>query len=131
MKEILEKISSKHKVFKGNGVPDDAIVSAEKLLGITFPAEYRKYLRECGVLSFGAHEIMGLGVEGYLNVVEATMKERGLGGTFPTDCVVIENVGIDGVLVIMDSAGRVYSLKGPSKRLVANSIAEYLESLLG
>lgn len=130
MNNILEKISSKFKVFKGRGVDDSAITAAERSLGIKFPDGYKRYLRECGVLSFGAHEIMGLGVDGYLNVVEATMKERELGGTFPSDCIMIENVGIDGARVVMEGTGRVHLLKGTSRKQIAESFAGYIELLL-
>ena len=109
MKTIIDEIAGHCKVYKGTGVSDEVIASAEQQLGLTFPSEYKTYLKECGVLSFASHEITGLGISGYLNVVEATKTERKLGGAFPEDCILVENIGVDGILVIMDTDGCVFS----------------------
>ncbi len=130
MTAVLEQISSKFKIFQGNGVSADEVKAAETRLGVTFPEEYKRYLRECGILSFGAHELFGLGVSGYLNVVEATEAERKIGRGISAGCFVIENLGIDGVLIIMDVTGNVFSVQGDSKRQIASSFVAYLKSLI-
>ncbi len=131
MKTIIDEIAEHCKVYKGTGVSDEVIASAEQRLGLTFPSQYKDYLKECGILSFASHEITGLGISGYLNVVEATEAERKLGGTFPENCILIENVGIDGVLVIMDSCGRIYAYQNGSSVPVAESFFNYITNLLG
>lgn len=130
MKEVLEQISNKFKIFKGNGASADEVKAAEDQLGVAFPEEYVQYLRECGILSFGAHELFGLGVSGYLNVADVTETERKIGRGIPDGCFVIENLGIDGVLIVMDAAGNVYSIHGDSKRQIASSFVSYLKSLI-
>ena len=130
MKTIIDEIAGHYKVYKGTGVSDEVIASAEQKLGVTFSSQYKAYLKECGVLSFASHEITGLGIRGYLNVVEATEAERKLGGAFPSDCILIENVGIDGVLVIMDSCGRIYEYQKGNRIPVAESFFNYITSLL-
>ena len=92
MKTIIDEIARHYKVYTGTGVSDEVIASAEQQLGVTFSSQYKAYLKEYGVLSFASHEITGLGVIGYLNVVEATEAERKLGGTFPSDCLLIFSI---------------------------------------
>ena len=130
MKEVLEQISNKFKIHKGNGASADEVKAAEDQLGVAFPEEYVQYLRECGILSFGAHELFGLGVSGYLNVVEATEKERKIGRGLPAGCFVIENLRIDGVLIVMDAMGNVFLIQGDAKRQIASSFVAYLKSLI-
>ncbi|MBQ6340436.1 MAG: SMI1/KNR4 family protein [Kiritimatiellae bacterium] len=130
MKTIIDEIAEHCKVYKGTGVSDEVIASAEQRLGLTFPSQYKDYLKECGILSFASHEITGLGISGYLNVVEATEAERKLGGTFPEDCVLIENIGVDGILVIMDAEGCVFSYQNGRKNAVAKSFFDYVKGLI-
>lgn len=130
MKTIIDEIAEHCKVYKGTGVSDEVIALAEQRLGLTFPSQYKDYLKECGILSFASHEITGLGISGYLNVVEATEAERKLGGTFPEDCVLIENIGVDGILVIMDTEGCVFSYQNGRKNAVAKSFFDYVKGLI-
>ena len=131
MKTIIADIAKHFKVYQGKGVTDQEIVAAEQRLGVAFPEQYKTYMKECGVLSFGSHEITGLGVDGYLNVVEATEAERKLGGSFPNDCILIENVGVDGILFVMDSTGCVYECHNGTKAIVAESFSLYLKKIAG
>lgn len=130
MKNIIEELESKTKIFHVGMVSQEEIDNAEKKLHIQFTEEYKSYLSNYGAISFGSHEITGLGVSGYLNVVTATEKERGLGGNFPDDCIMIENNGIDGILTIMDSNGIVYSFDGSTKTQIASSFSSFLRNLI-
>ena len=131
MKTIIADIAKNFKVYQGKGVADEVISAAEQRLGVAFPEQYKTYLKECGVLSFGSHEITGLGVTGYLNVVEATETERNLGGSFPNDCILIENIGVDGMLVVMNSTGCVYECHNGTKTIAAESFFPYLKKIAG
>ncbi len=73
---------------------------------------------------------MGLNVEGYLNVVTATQRERDLNPDFPAGYFVLENQGIDGLVVAVDEEGRVYSIQYKTKKMICNSISEYLDLCL-
>lgn len=130
MKSTIEKISKEYKVFQGRGVSADEVKNAEARLGVQFPDQYKQFLQECGIMSFGSHELLGLGVSGYLNVVETTETERTIGHGIPAGCFVIENVGVDGVLIVMDSSGNVYSIQGETKKMVASGFCAYIESLV-
>ena len=129
MKKLLEEIAQKTKVYQGKGVSSDEIVKAEKLLGISFSDEYKEYLKEVGFLSFFSHEFTGLGVDGYLNVVEATKSERELDKDFPSDSILLENEGIEGILILHDKTGAVYSYANGKIIKISDSLFDFLKSL--
>lgn len=130
MKNTIEELKAKSKVFQVGSVSQDEVHNAENKLNFHFSDEYKNYLSNYGAISFGAHEITGLGVGGYLNVVTATEKERSLGEKFPKDCILIENNGIDGLLTIMDVNGIVYSFDGTTKKKIASSFSEFLKNCI-
>lgn len=127
---IVDEIKKIPKLYHIKGCNTSQIKYAQKELGITFPEEYVDYVKEYGAISFYGTEWMGLNVDGYLNVVEATRQERKLNNYFPTDCFVIENMGIDGIITIADEKGFVYSLQYSKKEKICNSITEYLKLCL-
>ena len=130
MKMTIEELKAKTKLFQVGTVSQEEINNAENQLNLHFTEEYKNYLSNYGAISFGAHEITGLGVSGYLNVVTATEKERNLGGDFPKDCILLENNGIDGILTIMDEKGFVYSFNGKEKKQIAVSFSNFLKELI-
>lgn len=129
MKNLLEEIAKKTKIYQGKGVSADEIAKAEKSLALSFSDEYKDYLKEAGFLSFFSHEFTGLGSEGYLNVVEATKSERELDKDFPSDCILLENVGIDGLMILHDASGAVYSYANGKKTKISDSLFGFLKSL--
>ncbi len=76
---------------------------------------------EYGVVSFGCHEFMGLGGDDYLNVVEETLNERNIDSRFPKSCYIIENLRVDGILILQDSEGLIYEYcKGNLKKIFSS-----------
>jgi cell wall assembly regulator SMI1 len=69
---------------------DDDIKKAEKTLEVSFPTEYKEFVKKYG--SGGICEVDILGVEGadYASVVESTERYRNLG--LPNKYIVIKNV---------------------------------------
>lgn len=126
MSDLFKNV--KQKVYHLNGVEASDIVNAEKRLGIRFDEEYRNYLMQYGVVSFGSHELLGLGGDSYLDVVEETLRER-TAARFPKNCYLIENLGIDGILILQDTQGSVYELSDAGNRKIAGSFGEYIEQI--
>ncbi|MCR5769705.1 MAG: SMI1/KNR4 family protein [Butyrivibrio sp.] len=127
---IIDEIKKIPKLYHAKGCSISQIKDAQKSLGITFPDEYIDYVKEYGAISFYGTEWMGLNVDGYLNVVEATKQEREINDSFPIDCFVIENLGTDGIIVIVDENGIVYSFHSSKKEKICNSLVEYLQLCL-
>ena len=131
MMEVIKQIEAKHKVYHLSGCGVEEVIAAEKALELTFSEEYRNYLMNYGAISFGSHEFTGLGVDEYIDVVLATKEEKKLNQGIPNDCILIENLGIEGILILQDSNGVIYSLdeKGRLEK-IANSFSVYMKSLI-
>jgi len=105
----LKQLFENKNFFSTGGVAISEVEYAEKELNITFPEEYKELLLEYGAISCGSHEIAALGVEGYLNVVKLTKEERKLALNKNLDeYIVIQNMGSEGLLIVLDSTGNVY-----------------------
>lgn len=124
---IVEKIKQIDKLYYTKGCTTGQLKEAQNELDLVFPEEYIDYVKEYGAISFYGTEWTGLNVDDYLNVVEVTKQERELNSVFPTDCFVLENLAIDGLIVAVDENGNVFSIQHDKKILLCDSISEYLE----
>lgn len=127
MENIVEKISKIEHLYKLKGCKIEQIEAAQKELDLEFPEEFVDYVKKYGAISFYATEWTGLNVPKSLDVVHITEEERSLNPDFPKDCFVLENQGIDGIITVVDQDGKVYTVQYEKKRLLCNSISEYLD----
>ena len=130
MSNIVEKIRKIDGLYHAKGCSLQQVNEAQSKLNITFPEEYIDYVREFGVVSFYGTEWTGLNVEGELNVVEVTEQERSLNDRFPKECFVLENLGIDGVLIICNEKGQVFSIHFNEVKKICDSVSEYLDECI-
>ena len=130
MKTIIEKINTIENLYHAKGCTYKQINDAQEELGITFPDDYIDILREYGAISFYGTEWTGLNVDDYLNVVSVTEKEREMNNSFPSDCFVLENQGIDGLIVICNEVGEVFNLQYTKIEKIHDSIAGYLDECM-
>ena len=84
-------------------------------------------VKEYGAISFYGTEWPGLNVDDYLNVVSVTKQEREMNSDFPAGYFVLENQGIDGLIVICNEEGQVFSLQYSKVEKIHDSISGYLE----
>lgn len=125
---IIEKIKNIPNLHHLKGCTDIQIEEAQKELNLKFPAEYVEYVKAYGVISFYGTEWTGLNVNGYLNVVETTKEEKSRNKDFPNDCFVLENLGFENVLTIVNEKGNVFTIQiGKSPVSVCNSLSEYVD----
>jgi SMI1 / KNR4 family. len=130
MSNVFDEINKKYKMFKTKPVNEDAIKEAETKLGRVFSDEYKKYLMQFGAISFSSTELTGLNIDKYANVVDVTLKEIELNENFPKDCIVLENVGVEGVLILINSKGVIFEWKNNNATKIHGSMEEYLRSKL-
>jgi len=125
---IVDKIKTIPNLCHLTGCKTTQIKAAQKELDLDFSDEFIDYVKEFGVISFYGTEWTGLNVEGYLNVVDATKNERKLNKGFPQGFFVLENQAIDGILILVNSKGAVYSYQnGNLPTLICKSMSEYLD----
>lgn len=127
MSKLTDKINSIPNLLSTGGCTNEQISEAEKKLNLTFPEDFIEYTKNYGVISFFGTELTGLNVDGYLNVVDATLQEQKNNNNFPENYFVLENLYIDGILAVSDESGKVYSLQYDKKELLCNSFSEYLD----
>lgn len=129
-KSLIEKIKAIKDVDVYKGCTAQQIADAEKKLKLTFPKEYVDYVKEFGHISFGGVEWTGLNTKSYLNVVDATLKERKINKDFPDKHFVLEDFNIDCKIIIVNEASEVFLFQLNKKSPVANSISAYLDLCL-
>ena len=114
-------------IYKDRNVTDNDIKEIEEKLSIKLHNSLKDYLKSIGLFSYEDKEFFGLGVKGYKNMIKATSEERELNGNFPKDSVVLQNVGVDGLLVLVNTKGEVieWTPSGHNKT-VSNNLEEFL-----
>lgn len=127
MSNIIDKIKKIPNLYHIEGCSNQQIEKAQEALGIKFTEEFKDYVKTFGAISFYGTEWTGLNVEGYLNVVEVTKQEREFNSDFPSDCIVIENQGIDGVLVVMNETGKIFTVQYEKQDFLCDSLLKYLD----
>ena len=127
---IVEEIKKIPEVTVMNGCSDEQIAVAQNELGVTFPQEFIDYVKAFGCIDFYSTEWTGLNIEGRLNVVDATKKEMSVNPDFPKGFFVLENMGIDSKVIVVDSEGSVYLLQNANLEKISNSISEYLQKCI-
>ncbi len=124
----LKALFEGENVFSTGGVSLKEVEIAEKELGITFPEEYKELLVQYGAISVGTNEIAALGVEGYLNVVQLTKEERQLLPNNELETYfVIQNIGSEGLLIVLDSEGNVYEYANGILKHIYKDFYSYLK----
>lgn len=126
MSKLVDLLSAIPDALHVKGCTDSQIEKAQADLNMVFPEEYQDFLRNFGAMRFDGHEWFGLNVSGYLNVVEATQQEKGVNPAFPAKTFVLEDLGIDAKLIVVDEAGIVYLLQRTQKNKIAEKISDYL-----
>ena len=103
------------------------VTAAEKELGVIFAEDYREYVLKYGVISARGIELTGVTTAKRLDVVTVTKAEREM-ASIPENMYVIENVAIDGIVVLQNTAGEVFSIAPlePLKR-ICSSLSESVE----
>lgn len=130
MNSINDKITMINKLYHVKGCSLKQIIEAQNDLGIAFPDEYIDILKKYGAISFFGTEWTGLNVDNYQNVIYITKQERNLNPCFPPNCFVLENQGIDGILIICNEKGEVFSLQHSKIKKIHNSISNYLNECI-
>lgn len=125
---IIDTLNKLQNIVTGSRATDDQIERAEEDLGLNFAPEYIRYVKRFGVFSASTIELTGITDTARLNVVSATKRERKLNSKIPNDMYVIENLAIDGFVVLQDISGVIYYISPcyePKKMF--KSLEEYIE----
>lgn len=99
--EFVRALGARDDAVVGEGAPNEAIDLAEDQLGVTFPRDFREYLKRFGHVEVGHLELFGLGdgIPSYLDIVQVTTSERNEAG-----CPLPKHL----IPVMNDGAGNLY-----------------------
>jgi len=112
-------------------VSREDICKAEASLNLIFAQEYKEYLSVFGTIYSDVVAISGLGGKPYDDVIELTEKCRSVNAQIPRTFYVVEDVGVDGLVIWQDESGTIYQstpFRTPDK--ICNTLSEYLEYVL-
>lgn len=124
---IIKKLRSFKDLAILKAAKESDIVQSEKQLALKFADEYREYTSEFGAVAFNSHELTGVVDSKYLNVVSMTKTQWAINPQVPHTMYVIENAGIDGIIIWQDEAGTIYlSAPNTKPKKIAASLAEYV-----
>ena len=124
---IIGKLRSFKDLASLKAAQEPEILQSEKQLALKFATEYREYTSEFGAVAVNGHELTGVVASKRLNVVSATKAEWAINPQVPNTMYVIENAGIDGIIIWQDEAGTIYqSAPNTKPKKIAASLAEYV-----
>ena len=128
--DTIRLIEKEFKLYRLHGVSDKLISDAENKLNRSFAGDYKEYLAHYGAISFGSTELSGL--VGSSNVITMTLAEIKHNDTFPIDSIVLENVGINHMLILQKDSGQVYEWTAPSGKVGKTypNLTQYLKYLI-
>lgn len=100
---------------------------AEKALGVNFSADYAHYVQLYGSVIGDGIELTTLLPNKRNNVIHATEIGRSLNPLVPRNLYVVEDPGIDGILIWQNHNGEIFESR-PNKapRMIYKSLAEYI-----
>ena len=130
MSNIIEKIKKIDKLYHAEGCSVEQLKQAQDELSMYFPEEYKDIVKEYGAISFYGTEWTGLNVDDYLDVVKVTKEERNINKSFPEKYFVLENQGIDGLMIICNECGQVFSLRYNQIIKIHDTISSYLDECI-
>lgn len=125
--KIIETIKGLKNMRSLGRASEVQILQAENLIGIKFADEFKEYIKEYGAVSAYGLELLGVSKSKRLDAASVTLEERELNENFPNDMYVVENLGIDGVLILQNERGEVFEISPNAKpKKIYNSLADYL-----
>lgn len=127
MSSIVDTLKAMPDYIGSDGRSRDEIERAEEMLGTCFARDYRSYLEEIGLACFDGHELTGLTETARLDVVSVTRALRQRTAGIDETWYVVEDAGIDGIVLWQDPAGKIYqTVPGAKTEKIADSLAEYI-----
>ena len=129
MKDIIKIISGLKGLKFVGAAPEKEIYEAEKALNLKFSNDYIDYVKRYGAISACGIELTGITCHKRLDVVYVTKRERLFNPNIPPNMYVIENIAIDGFIILQNEAGKIYAItKNKEPRLIFNTLYECVEN---
>lgn len=129
MSKIIEIINSLENLLALKSASVEDVENVEIELALPLAEEYKEYLLEFGAIMADDIELTGIAKSKNRDVVQVTKREWAANNKIKHNLYVVENIGIDGIIIWQDGSGKVYESRpnhGATK--IADSLTEYLDS---
>lgn len=129
MSKIIDVINGLENLLPLKPASVEAVENVEIELALPLAEEYKEYLLKYGAILADDVELTGIAKSKNRDVVQVTQREWSANPKINHNLYVIENIGIDGIVIWQDGAGKIYE-SSPNKaaKQIANSLAEYLKT---
>ena len=128
MTNIVDVINALPNMLPLQPATGGQITDAELQLEQPFADEYKAYLSAFGAVIADGIELTGITKAEHRNVVLRTQQERALNGKVPRTMYVIENTGVDGIIIWQDKDGSIYQTSpNTNPKKIAASLADYIK----
>ncbi len=125
--EIIDKIDELEKNLIKRNVDDKLICSIEERLQLKFADDYREYLKNYGIAFIKGHELTGITEVTSFNIEYVTKEARIREEEFPKDLYVIEELGIDYIIICQNEKGEVFQFNPKQKlKKICDGLLEYI-----
>ena len=129
MSKIVETIQNLENLIPLKPASIEDIENVEIELALPLAKDYREYLLNFGAIMANDIELTGIAKSKNRNVVEVTKREWNLNRKIKHHLYVVENIGIDGIIIWQDSSGSIYeSRPNYEAKKIANNLLEYIKS---
>lgn len=129
MSKIIDVINSLENLLSLKPATIEAVENIEIELALPLAEEYKEYLLKYGAIMADDVELTGVAKSKSRDVVQVTQREWAANSKIKHNLYVVENVGIEGIIIWQDSLGKIYESSPNSfAKQIANSLAEYLET---
>lgn len=126
---IIEAIESLNEVVSLPALEEHCVLEAQDILNLKFAPEFIEYSRHFGAISAESIELFGITNHKQLSVIERTVQQRKENEIFPKNMYVIEDLGIEGLVLAQDDKGKIFRISRFSMSQVADSLTEYILNL--
>jgi len=131
MSKIVDMINKLPELLPLKPATEIDVKDAEIQLRVSFNEEYREYLLAFGAIMADGIELTGIAKSAHRNVVNQTKQERELNPKIPNNMYVIENTGVDGIIIWQDTNGGIYqSSPNTEPKKITDSLSEYISKRL-
>ncbi|WP_281530097.1 SMI1/KNR4 family protein [Campylobacter hominis] len=129
MSKIVETIQNLENLIPLKPASIEDIENVEIELALPLAKDYKEYLLNFGAIMANDIELTGIAKSKNRNVVEVTKREWNLNRKIKHNLYVVENIGIDGIIIWQDSSGSIYESKpNYEAKKIANNLLEYIKS---
>ena len=129
MSKIIDVISGLKNLLPLKPATTEMIENIEIELALPLADEYKEYLLKYGAIMADDVELTGVAKSKNRDVVQVTKREWASNSKIKHNLYVVENVGIEGIIIWQDGSGKIFeSNPNNEAKQIANSLAEYLES---